>query len=71
MYLAYFKLQKKRTKIFVIVYSDLACTKSQLIVDLQNKYLIDIGREDDIEIMTLEKACKGKSKQFKSIRHDA
>ena len=59
MYLAYFKLQKIKTKVLVIVFHSLAQYNSKLVDDFGNKYLADIITEEDIRIMTLNEACQG------------
>ena len=58
-YLAYFKLQKIKTKVLVIVFHSLAQKKSKLKEDLRKKYLADILTEEDIKIMTMEEVCQG------------
>ena len=60
MYLAYFKLQKIKTKVLVIIFYSAAQNSSKLLDDLRKKYLADILPEEDIDIMTMKEACSGK-----------
>ena len=60
MYLAYFKLQKIKTKVLVIVFHSTAQNSSKLLDDLRKKYVADILPGEDIKIMTMKEACGGK-----------
>ena len=60
MYLAYFKLQKIKTKVLVIVFYSAAQNSSKLLDDLRKKYLADILPQEDIKIMNMKEACRGK-----------
>ena len=75
IYLAFHNLKKTRPKVLIILYHKAVDQNCELANDMRKKYLKNVFEDADIQILTMEQACKGmkilrqKSNQYSLIHY--